>query len=122
MATDDVTLVLIDDDADGAEMLANLLRLSGYLVHTAGDAVSGESLVERVRPHGVLIDLRMPGIDGCELAERLRARYRDDVVLIAITGADERDARVAAAFACVDHDLRKPIDAAALAKVLPPLF
>lgn len=117
-----VTLVVVDDDADGADMMANLLRLSGYDVHLAYDALSGESLVERVRPLGALIDLRMPGgIDGCELIQRLRSRYGDDLVLIAITGADSGDPRVAAAFACVDHHLCKPIDAAVLAKVLPPL-
>lgn len=119
MATDETILVVINDDADGAESLANLLRLSGYRVHVASNAFFGELLIERLQPHGVLIDLRMPGTDGCEFAARLRARYRDDLVLIAITGADERDERVAAAFACCDHYLRKPIQATELFKVLP---
>jgi len=121
MSTDEPTLVVIDDDTDGAESLANLLRINGYRVHVANDAFSGESLIDRLHPHGALLDLRMPGIDGCELAARLRARYRDDLVLIAVTGADERDQRVADAFACCDHHLLKPITTTALLKVLPPV-
>ena len=63
----------------------------------------------------------MPAMDGCNLSRQLRALYGDDIVLVAVTGYDENNQRVAEAFATVDHSLKKPIDLEALHKILPPL-
>ena len=121
MDENEVRVVIVDDMLDLVDTLAMLLESYGYKVVTAGDAVQALAAVERHRPHCVLLDVHMPGTDGCELSRQLRERYRDDIVLIAISGYDERSSRVAQTFARVDHYLRKPIDMKELSKVLPPV-
>jgi len=121
MSDDEVRVVVVDDVADVADMLAVALRMDGYTVTVAYDAAQALAAIENEQPHCVLLDINMPGIDGCELSKRLREKHGDDIVLVAITGSDSQDQRVADTFARVDHYLRKPLDPASLRKVLPPL-
>jgi CheY-like chemotaxis protein len=121
MNEDDVRVVVVDDVADAAEALAAALELSGYKVWIAGNGAESLALVEQHRPHCVLLDIGMPGMDGNELTRTLRARYGDDVVLIAVTGREHDDERVSDTFARVDHYLQKPVDPDVLRKLLPPV-
>ena len=118
---DEVKLLVVDDDADNARSLADVLAFGGYSVEIAHDALSAERMVSEFHPLAVLIDLNLPQVDGYELAGRLRSAHGNDVVLIAVTGTDERDARAASLFALVDHHFLKPVDLKKLHKVLPPL-
>ncbi len=120
MKSETVKIVVVDDMADAAQALAALLRLEGYDVATAGTGEEAVVLIEEHQPHAVLLDINMPGIDGYELAQLLRHRYRDDLLLIAVTGSDPRQARVADTLAVVDHCFQKPVDPKALRKVLAP--
>lgn len=121
MGVEPVQVVVVDDAQDAAETMAALLRLSGYEVRTAGDAEQALELIRQQRPHCVLFDVVMPGIGGDELCRRLRALHGDDIVLIAVSGWSPGDERVGASFALADHFFVKPLDPAALAKVLRPL-
>jgi CheY-like chemotaxis protein len=116
---DQVKVLVVDDVIDSAETLAALLRLDGYCVWTANNGADALRLVEEHKPHCVLYDIVMPGIGGDELSTRLRSQYGDDIVLIAVTGFDRGDARVSETFSIADHYLTKPVDPAALSKVLP---
>jgi DNA-binding response OmpR family regulator len=121
MSDDDVRVVVVDDFVDAAEALAETLALSGYKVWIATDGATALTLIEAKRPHCVLLDIGMPGMDGNELTRTLRARYGDDVVLIAVTGREHDDERVSDTFARVDHYLQKPVDPDVLRKLLPPV-
>ena len=121
MEEDPVKIVVVDDVADVADALSMQLTLVGYRVATAYDAYQAIQMIEANQPHCVLLDIGMPGIDGYELATQLRHRYNDDIVLIAVTGLDEKQARVADTFKVVDHYLQKPIDLSKLNKILPAL-
>jgi DNA-binding response OmpR family regulator len=121
MLDDDVRVVVVDDTHDVADMLSVALQIDGYAVRVAYDATEALVAIEEHRPHCVLLDINMPGIDGCELSKRLREKHGDDIVLVAITGSDNQDQRVADTFARVDHYLRKPVDPMAMRKVLPPI-
>ena len=121
MSDDDVRVVVVDDFVDAAEALAQTLALSGYKVSIATDGATALSLIEAQRPHCVLLDIGMPGMDGNELTRTLRARYGDDIVLIAVTGREHDDERVSDTFARVDHYLQKPVDPDVLRKLLPPV-
>lgn len=116
-----VTVVVVDDSEDAALALSQLLSMDGYSVSTAYSGEEAMLLIERVKPHCVLLDIGMPGIDGYELALLLRQRYKDDIVLIAVTGWDTQVARVADTFAVVDHYFQKPVELAALRKLFRPL-
>ena len=119
MGDSDVRVLVVDDLDDSAQMLAALLSASGYAARTARDGASALTVIEEFAPHCVLMDVKMPGMDGLELAQRLRAAHGDDIVLIAVTGADIDDFAVSQTFVLVDHYLVKPVDIAKLASILP---
>lgn len=121
LTTEEVRVLVVDDVADVAHALANLLALDGYATRVAHDAESAMQLCESQLPHCVLLDIGMPGVDGLELARRLRARFGEDLVLIAVTGAGAPEERVSEKFACLDHYLRKPVTPEQIRTVLGPL-
>jgi DNA-binding response OmpR family regulator len=117
MSKDAVRLLVVDDLLDAADALAVKLSLDGYDVRTAYSAEQAILEIEAHHPHCVLLDICMPGIDGFELATLLRHRYKDELILIAVTAADETQPRVSDAFSVVDHYFRKPVDTQALRKL-----
>jgi len=121
MKSDDARIVVVDDVADTAEVLAMILETAGYEVRTALSGEAALELVAEFQPLCVLMDINMPGLGGHELCQCLRDRYGDDLVLIAVTGAGHVDDRVGASFARFDHYLRKPVDIKLLRQLLPPL-
>ena len=65
-------ILIVDDEANARMALADLLRESGYLADTAGDAFKALARVAEARPDLILTDLRMPSMDGLELLRRVR--------------------------------------------------
>ena len=120
-AMPETRILVVDDDEDVASSLAELLALSGYATATANSGAGALEQMAGFDPHCVLLDVQMPDIDGLALARQLRSTYGDDVILIAVTGRAETEADVTETFRIVDHYLVKPVDPAALEKVLPPL-
>jgi len=118
---DRVRVLVVDDVPDVAEALACMLDLDGYATQVAHDAEQALRACEDALPHCVLIDVDLPGIDGLQLATMLRERHGSDLVLVAVTGWGEADERVSAAFAQMDHYLRKPVACEQLRALLPPL-
>ena len=116
---EDVRVVVVDDDRDVAETLAEALEFDGYRVMIANDGARAVALVAEFNPHCVLLDVEMPGMDGDELSKRLREGYGDEIVLIAVTGGHDKDKRVHDTFGRVDHYLKKPIDLGLLRRLLP---
>ncbi len=103
-------VLVVEDNPDAAEALAEILRLWGYEAHVAGDGPSGLELAVQVRPRILLLDIGLPGMDGYELARRLRrlpglqhARY------IALTGYGQESDRQRSRDAGFDHHLTKPV-------------
>jgi CheY-like chemotaxis protein len=64
-------VLLVDDDRDVRELLAELLTQEGYHVIMAASAEEALSRLETVIPDLVVSDLMMPGMDGAELLARL---------------------------------------------------
>lgn len=121
MKDDRVHVVVVDDMADSAQTMAVLLRLNGYDVRTASSGLDALALIEDSAPQCVIFDVVMPGLDGNELCARMRARYGDDIILIAVSGAAADDARVRESFALADHYFKKPVSLEMLSRVLHPL-
>ena len=68
------TLLLIEDDARLAGMVAHYLRESGYAVVQAGDGATGLQALAESLPDLVILDLMLPDIDGLELCRRIKAQ------------------------------------------------
>jgi CheY-like chemotaxis protein len=113
-------VVIIDDDAEVADRMADALRANGCDVQVAYDSADGIDAVAQQPTDCVLIDIDMPRIDGLEVARCLREVHRKGLVLIGITGAPDASVAVAAELSVFDHCLAKPLDAGAVQPLLPP--
>ena len=110
-------ILVVDDNVDAAEAIAELLREYGHNVRTAHGAGSGINEALRMRPEIVLLDISMPDADGYEVARRLRAELAG-TTLIALTGFGEGRHRERSREAGFDHHLTKPVDMRELQKLL----
>jgi PAS domain S-box-containing protein len=108
-------LLLIEDNADVAETLAELLTSAGHQVDHAGSAEEALELLRRQRPDVVLCDLGLPGMDGLALAELLRADPDlSDLKLVAMTGFGDASTQTRIEGAGFDRHLIKPVQLEAL--------
>jgi CheY-like chemotaxis protein len=111
-------LLVVDDNADRAFALADVLRLAGHEVHTAGNGSEAlEVVAQQVRPEVVLLDLGLPGVNGCELARQLQKQDATPI-LIAVTGQGQEEVRRQGREAGISLHLLKPIDVGDLLGVL----
>jgi PAS domain S-box-containing protein len=112
-------VLVVDDNTDAAQSLADLLGLLGHDARTAHDGEAGVAAAEAFRPHLVLMDLGMPRLNGYDAARRIRAEpWGGGMVLVALTGWGQEDDRRRTAEAGFDRHLVKPVDPAALAGLL----
>ena len=80
-------LLLVDDNVDAVEMLAELLRSEDHEVEVATNGSAALELLERYTPSLMVVDIGLPGMDGYELAKRIRDRPDHHATpLIALTG------------------------------------
>lgn len=101
-------VLVIDDYADSADTLCELLSLEGYEAHAARDAPALLRLAAEPCA-AILLDVQMPGLSGVELARQLRATLPAPLPrLIAVTGKTQ--AELGADAAVFDAVLDKPID------------
>jgi CheY-like chemotaxis protein len=113
---------VVEDDLDVAEMLVMLLELWGHTVEAVHDGIAALVVGQTFRPEVVLCDIGLPGMDGYELARQLRQQEGlNKSVLIAITGYGQEEDQRLAQEAGFDHHLIKPVDPAALGKLLTSL-
>jgi PAS domain S-box-containing protein len=112
-------VLVVDDNADAAESLAQLLMLKGHDVRVAYDGLTGVATARAFAPDVVLLDIAMPGLDGYAVARRLREQDgAPPMRLVALTGYGQEDDRRRAIAAGFDGHLVKPPAVAALDDVL----
>ncbi|HWT66914.1 MAG TPA: response regulator [Terracidiphilus sp.] len=108
------TVLLIDDDMITREVIATILTISGYTLHTAENGDEAVAMLERrdCQPEVVLVDVRMPGLNGIPLVNAIRAK--STAAVYAISGSEPPvDLRAA-----VDGFLMKPFSPDSLQKLL----
>lgn len=112
-------ILVVDDNRDGADSLAMLLKLWGYDVRAVYDGAEAIRAAQTYRPDCILSDIGLPGIDGYRLAEKLRQDESfKGTPLIAITAySDEARARAAG----YDHHLVKPANPDIVEEILRKL-
>lgn len=112
-------VLVVDDNPDITEMLAAVLRLSGYNVSTALSASEALKAAHERRFDVVVSDIGMPGMNGYELARALRASPEYGTArMVAVTGFamyDDRDRALEAGF---DTHLSKPVAPADLTRAV----
>ena len=103
-------VVIIDDNIDGAESLADLIGLLGHQARTAHDGPTGIDAVRAFEPDVVLLDIGLPGMDGFEVARRLRRDPRARATLITISGYGRDEDRALSREAGCSYHFVKPVE------------
>ncbi|MGC3983407.1 MAG: response regulator [Pseudorhodoferax sp.] len=116
------TVLVVDDNRDAADSLAEFLDAAGMATAVAYSGAQALELLPGLRPELAILDIGMPGMDGYELARRLRRHPAGrDLLLVALTGWGQQRDREATAAAGFDHHLVKPLDPDALVALLDGL-
>jgi signal transduction histidine kinase/CheY-like chemotaxis protein len=79
-------VLVIEDNADGREMLRRMLQLWGHEVEVAADGVQGVRQALEHVPEVALVDIGLPGLDGYGVAHELRSALGRRIYLAAMTG------------------------------------
>ena len=102
-------ILVVDDNEDAAQSLADLLELRGHRVWKALDGRTGTSLARELRPDVVLCDLGLPDVDGYELARGLSSDPATaGVRLVALSGYAQPEHKERARAAGFFAHLAKP--------------
>ena len=111
--------MVVDDNADAADVLGEFLRSKGHEVCVAHDAPAALAAAATLQPEVEILDIGLPVMDGYELAERLRALANVPALrLFALTGygrAHDKSRSDAAGF---ERHLVKPVDPEGLLSAL----
>lgn len=79
-------VLIIEDDADAADVLDAYLQREGYEVQIAGDGISGLDKALRWKPDLVLLDVMLPGMSGTDVLATLRRETRTPVIMVTAMG------------------------------------
>lgn len=119
----DRKILVVDDNADAADSLAEALQMLGHVVEVAYDGASALRVAPAFRPDIALLDIGLPTMDGYELGQQLRAALDNTTLkLIALTGYGRENDRRRTAAAGFDRHLVKPIDLDRLQSAIEELF
>jgi PAS domain S-box-containing protein len=112
-------ILVVDDNRDGAESMADMLGLLGHEVRTAFDGLEAIEAAEAFRPDVVLMDVGMPRLNGLDATRRIREQgWGKDVAIVALTGWGQEGDRDRSREAGCDAHLVKPVNVSDLQQVL----
>lgn len=115
-------VLVVDDDPDVRQFVADVLELEGYGVRLAADGQEALESVQEVRPDCIVLDATMPRLNGYQFLARFRAADggAELPVVMVTAAAGEQQSWEAWTFG-VDFVLPKPFEAARLVQVLTHL-
>jgi PAS domain S-box-containing protein len=119
-----LTVLVVDDEPDTREILAEVLQQCGCSVLTASCAEDALAVLDRASPRVAVCDIGMPGLDGYEFIERVRKRPADKggrIVAVALTAFAGTEDRRRALRAGYQMHVAKPVEPAEFVAVLANL-
>src|ERR671930_2733274 len=110
LASDTATgrVLLVEDDAEIADVLRRTLRQEGHEVRSAQDGVEALEMAESFVPDLVILDLGLPKLDGVEVCRRLRAE--SDAPILILTARTQTEDRVEGLDSGAEDYLVKPFE------------
>lgn len=110
-----MTVLVAEDNRDGADMLGEFLRQNGCLVTVVGDGLRAVSAFTEQQPDAVILDIGLPGANGYQVCEAIRESPGGKAVtIVALTGWGQAEDRHRSRAAGFDLHLVKPVDPHAL--------
>jgi PAS domain S-box-containing protein len=111
-------VLVVDDNDEAADILAELLRLAGHEVLVAHDGPTALGAVPAFHPDVALLDIGLPVMDGYELARRIKKEVPAAPRLIALSGYGQEDDRRRSLEAGFELHLVKPVGLAEVLAVI----
>ncbi|HEY0857566.1 MAG TPA: response regulator [Albitalea sp.] len=112
-------ILIVDDNQDAAESIAQYLQLEGHEVKTVGDGLQALACVPVFAPQIVVLDIGLPVLSGYEVAKRMRKMaVTQSALLVALTGYGQKEDKVRAMEAGFDHHFVKPTDPRVLVELI----
>ena len=111
-------VLVVDDNVDAAESLADVVSMLGHAVEVAYDGPSAVEKAGATAPDVVLCDLGLPGMSGYDVARALRAGGARALQLVAVTGYAQPEDVQRALEAGFDAHVAKPCDAHEIERLL----
>jgi CheY-like chemotaxis protein len=112
-------ILVVDDNADAAQMLAMYLETLGHHVFVEHASLPAMACARLEKPDVCILDIGLPEMDGNQVARQLRAEQETSgMCLIALTGYGQEHDKLKTTAAGFDHHLVKPVDAGKLADLL----
>ena len=119
------SMLVVDDNIDSLEMVAEILRQSGADVLTATSAAEAYELLQHERPEVLVADVGMPEEDGYALLRKVRELAPEaggSTPAVALTGYASEEDRRQAALAGFQSHLSKPVEPARLLTIVANLL
>ncbi|RQP22164.1 response regulator [Piscinibacter terrae] len=112
-------ILIVDDNQDAAESVAQYLQLEGHEVKTVGDGMQALTCAPVFAPQIVVLDIGLPVLDGYEVAKRMRMLpATKDALLVALTGYGQKEDQQRARDAGFDKHFVKPTDPRLLVELI----
>jgi two-component system alkaline phosphatase synthesis response regulator PhoP len=110
MSSDNIKILLVDDEPDILEIVGYNLSSGGYEVFTASDGLKGIEIAKKELPNLIILDVMMPNMDGIEACEKLRELPElSNTIITFLTARSEDYSQVAGFDAGADDYITKPI-------------
>jgi signal transduction histidine kinase/CheY-like chemotaxis protein len=115
-------IMIVDDNRDAADSMSALLALHGHEVRVAYDSLDAIDAAGEFHPQVMLLDIGLPGLNGYETAQQVRQlEWGRNLLLIAVTGWGQEEAKRRSWEAGFDSHLVKPVDPIVLVDLLGTL-
>lgn len=116
-------IMLVDDNLDAVELMAELLAAVGHETIAVADAPSALEQAQSFHPDLAILDIGLPVMNGYELAHHLKALPGfENLRLVAVTGYGQQADRDRSREAGFDEHLVKPVDVQGLEAVIERLM
>jgi DNA-binding NtrC family response regulator len=117
MKTEEIGILIVDDEASVRNSLYQWFKVDGYRVDTAEDATSALKKLQENPWDIILLDIKMPGMDGIELQNRIK-QIDKNIVTIIITAYASVDTAVQALKEGAFDYVTKPVDPDDLSRLI----
>jgi signal transduction histidine kinase len=116
-------ILIVDDYEDSAICLGLMLKIMGHETLTAHDGLEAVEAAATFRPDVMLLDIGLPKMNGYEVCRRIREQpWGERMVLIALSGWGQEEDKLRSKEAGFNFHMVKPVDPAALEKLLAGLL
>ena len=103
-----ISVLIVEDDRNIAELLQMYLEKEGYAVTVANDGGQGLAKYRAIKPDLVLLDVMMPVMDGWAVCKAIRAEAQTPIIMLTAKG--ETDDKVAGLKSGADDYVTKPFE------------